>query len=244
MKYFSYKRLFLAFLFVLTGAGTYAAVPDGDQSASDKRGGRIARVKPVLIGNEQMNRTIIFVSENCELVIPPDRNIDDIEGRIFCSFTVDSSGCVSTVWITKGLNHWLDRAVSEAIMKLPAWNGYFGKSDKKSSTRHEVVFSFTSSSGLGFTDINTVAAERETAMKNELKEQKRKESKETKARNEKWTKFRNDNMVETITAEHRKALRGQDADVSLQDPSPSIGDLQRPGGKTAGITVSPAVDMD
>ena len=229
MIYLFNKRSFLILLVVVITASVYAVSPDDDQSVSNRR---IERVKPVLIGSEQMNRIIIFVSENCELVIPPDRKIDGIEGRIYCTFTVDSAGCVNTAWITKGINYWLDHAVADAIMKLPPWKGYL------KTAKHDVVFSFISHSGLGFIDPNMIAGEREDAMKKTIDEHKQKESKEVKAEHEQWAQFRNDNMVETITTEHKKALRGHDADMSLQNPS-SIENLRRFEGKVVGITVSP-----
>jgi len=212
-----------------------SAQPETTGSSSKNR---VERVRPVLSKDQFLNKTLIYVSENCNLVIPAGRNIDEIEGKVYCSFTVDTMGNISSVWVTRGVAHWIDRAVSQAIMDIPAWNGYFRDDDAKKTVRHEVIFTFNSRRGLGYSDLNSVMGKQYATMNKQIESDRQKNIKEKKFRLGQWNDFRDENILETINAENKTALRGIAPDnMILKNPAGQ--DILRP--KT-GVTISVEVD--
>ena len=234
------SRHFTAFIITALAAVSFVCAADenkGTAVAAGTRSARVGRIKAVLTGSEEVRRAVAYVSDNCELMIPADRSLDGLDGKIHCSFTVDSTGSITTAWITKGLIFWLDRAIADAILKLPAWDGLLRKNDR--SARHDMVFTFTSRQGIGYIDPGTVTDSRRAAMTAQIQQYYEKQGKELTVRARQWNRFRTDNMVESITAEHKKALRGGDAALVIKNPA--LDDL-RDELQRVEITVSTVIE--
>ena len=112
------KKLFLiiAFLFpVLVFSQTKTAKGDSIKKAADAPHS-IKDVKkfPEFPGGQQKMKD--FVYENLQ------KPKDAVAGKVYTRFTVQPDGQVSNPLIIKGINKNCDKAVIEAILKLPKFN--------------------------------------------------------------------------------------------------------------------------
>ena len=216
------KRLLLL-LFILFSPALRAQQEPGPVAGPDIVWGEDETVvfTPVYGSDSQLNDLLTFVSNWVVVRIPYNEEIHRVNGVIHCRFTMDTTGKIINVRMSKNQWAWMSYSIAAALKNMPPYDAPLTRGRNFS---HDLYFTFGDRGNNlpGFSSGDWESAQHARGME-DLQGQKEKEGKKIKAHYKRFEKFRKENMVEGMTQEMRKATmpdQGHLDPIVPQEPLP------------------------
>lgn len=143
--------------------------------------------RPVYGNDNDLNRTISFVTENLVLDSLTYARLGSLKGHIRCTFDVNEQGKIINIRIAKGLAYWIDYEILVAMNSLPNMVPFKDKSGQPTTVKRDVYFTFNTD------DTQNWPLYELPGLDSEITAQRREQAAKIAKLNAEWDEFLKDN---------------------------------------------------
>lgn len=157
-------------------------------SASQAQRGR--RFTPIYGTDEEINRTLSFITENLLFDSLTYTRLGSLNGYVRCVFNVNEEGKIVDIKIAKGLSPWIDYEISTTMSTMPNMNPFINTKGERVKVKRDIYFTFGSKDDRGWGNPYLNKSEQTTAS---IEEQRRHIKDSIMKNNQAWSDFTTDN---------------------------------------------------